>query len=146
MNSRMGNALWLFLSVPVWYFGAIVSPLSAGPLSAIPALGALFLAIGIVAGAAKREMRLLVFVLLLAGSQILVAVAGFLRGALRPDPNNLLLWIVGAFIFLQITGAAYIVWRLKGVRLPAAAMALFSSSYALFAAFVAIMAFTDDWI
>lgn len=142
----MGNAFWLFLTVPIWYFSTTTSPFNAGPLSAIPALGILSLVIGIVTGAVKRETRLLIFLLPLAASQILVAAAGFLRGALRHDPNGLLLWIIGTFIFLEIAGAAYAVWRLKDARSPAAAIAFFSSSYALFSAFVATMAFTDDWI
>ena len=79
-------------------------------------------------------------------SQILVVVAGFLRGAFRYDPNHIGAWILGIFMLLQIVGAAYIVWRLEGARWPAAAIAIFTSSYAFFAAFVASMAFSDDWL
>jgi tetrahydromethanopterin S-methyltransferase subunit C len=142
----VGNALWLFRAVPVWYCSTIASPFGAGYLTAIPALGILSLAIGVVAGFAKRELSLLIFLLPLAASQILVVVAGFLRGAFIRDPNYLALWIIGTFMLLQIAGAAYIVWRLKGARWPAAAIAIFTSSYASFAAFVAAMAFTDSWL
>jgi hypothetical protein len=146
----VGNAIWLFLAVPAWYCSIIVSSLSAGLLSAIPALGILSLAIGIVVGIAKRERGLLIFLLLPAASQILVVVAGFMRGAFQPDANQLdqlALWIILAiFMLLQIVGAAYIVWRLKGARGPAVAIAIFTSSYALFAAFVAAMAFSDTWL
>jgi hypothetical protein len=38
--------------------------------------------------------------------------AGFARGALRHDANQLALWIPGTFILLQIAAGAYIVWRL----------------------------------
>ena len=142
----MGNAIWLFLAVPAWYCSTIVSPFSAGLLSAIPALGILSLTIGVVVGIAKRELGLLIFLLLPAASQILVVVAGFKRGAFQHDANQLALWIIGTFMLLQIVGAAYIVWRLKGARGPAAAIAIFTSSYALFAAFVAAMAFSDNWL
>jgi hypothetical protein len=142
----VGNALWLFFAVPKWYCSTIVSPFSAGALSAIPALGILSLAIGVVVGLAKREASLLAFLLPSAASQILVVVAGFLRGAFQHDPNHLALWIIGTFMLLQIVGAAYIVWRLEGARWPAAAIAIFTSSYASFAAFVAGMAFSDNWL
>jgi hypothetical protein len=142
----VGNAIWLFLAVPVWYSSTVLSPFSGGLLSAIPALGILSLAIGVVVGIAKRQIRLLIFLLLPAASQILVVVAGFKRGAFQHDANQLALWIIGTFMLLQIAGAAYIVWRLKGARGPAAAIAIFTSSYAVFAAFVAAMAFSDDWL
>ena len=142
----MGNALWLFLAVPSWYFAAVKSPLSAGPLTAIPFLGILCLAIGVVWGAVKRNRSLFIFLVPLAASQILVIVAGFLRGALRPDPNHIISWILGTFILLQIVWSAFIVFRLRGARWPGAALAIFNSSYALFAAFVAAMAFSDDWL
>jgi hypothetical protein len=142
----VNSALWLFLAVPAWYCSTIVSPFSAGPLSAIPALGVLSLVIGTVMGFAKRNMALLIFLAPTAASQLLVAVAGLLRGAFRQDPSHLSLWILGLFMLLQLAGSAYIVWRLKGARWPAAAIAVFTSSYAFFAAFVASMAFSDDWL
>jgi hypothetical protein len=142
----VGNAIWLFWLVPVEYFSTIVAPFSAGPLSVIPALGTLSLAIGVVAGIAKREMRLLIFLLLPAASQILLVVAGFQRGAFQHDAIQLGVWIIWTFMLLQIAGAAYVVWRLKGARGPAAAMAIFTSSYGLYAAFAASMAFHDDWL
>jgi hypothetical protein len=141
----MGNAVWLFFAVPTWYFSEITSPFSAGLLTAIPALGTLSLAIGVVLGILKRKSGLLVFLLLPAASQIFVVVAGFMRGAFRSDSNQLGL-LIWTFVLLQIAGAGYIVWRLKGARGSATALAFFTSSYALFAAFIATMAFSDDWL
>ena len=142
----MGNASWLFFAVPSWYWSTIFAPVGAGPLSAIPAIGGLSLAIGVVVGLAKRATSLWLFLLLPAASQLFVAIAGFLRGAFQHDPNNVAGWVVCTFLLLQLVGAAYIVWRSAGARWPAAAIALFTSSYALFAAFVAGMAFADDWL
>jgi len=142
----MGNAIWLFWMVPVEYFWTIVSPFSTDLLTIVPVLGILSLAIGVVTGVAKREKRLLLFLLLPAASQIFLVVAGFARGTFRRDPNHVSLWIFWAFILLQLACAAYLAWRLKGARGPAAAMAVFTSSYAFFAAFVASMAFADDWL
>jgi hypothetical protein len=132
--------------VPADYGSTIVSPFSAGALSAIPALSIVSLAIGVVVGITKRETRLLRFLLPVAASQIFLAVAGFEQGAFRHDANQLALWIIGTFVLLQIAGAAYIVWQLKGARGPAAAIAIFTSSYALYAAFIASMAFHGDWV
>jgi hypothetical protein len=109
-------------------------------------LGILSLAIGVVTGIAKREKRLLLFLLLPAASQILLVVAGFARGAFRHNRSQLSLWIIWTFILLQIAGAAYLAWRLKGARVPAAATGVFTSSYAFIAAFVASMALNDDWL
>lgn len=142
----MGNAIWLFWDVPFEYFSTIVSPFSADLLTIVPVLGVLSLAIGVVAGIAKRERRLLIFLLPPAASQILLVVAGFNRGAFRHDPSHLAYWIIWTFILFQIAGAAYLVWRLTGAKAPAAAMAVFTSSYAFFAAFVASMALADDWL
>jgi len=139
----MGNAAWLFLALPAWYFSTILAPFSAGVLTAIPALGILCLAIGVVLGIVKRKTSLMIFLLLPAASQILVVIAGFMRGSLRYDANQPILW---TFLLLQIAAAGYIVWRLKGARRPAAALAVFTSSYAFFAAFVAAMAFSDTWL
>jgi len=141
----MDNAVWLFLAVPAWYSSAIISPFGAGPLTEIPALGIASLAVGIVLGILSRKTSLLIFLLLPAASQILVVVAGFLRGAFRSDGNQLSFWL-SAFVLLQIACAAYLVWRLRGARRPATALAVFTSSYAFFAAFVAAMAFSDNWL
>ena len=142
----MGNAIWLFWDVPFEYFYAIVSPFSADLLTIMPVLGVLSLAVGVVAGIAKREKRLLIFLLLPAASQILLVVAGFARGAFKNNPGQGAPWIIWAFVLLQIAGAATIVWRLKGARAPAAALAIFTSTYGFFAAFVASMALADDWL
>ncbi len=83
------------------------------------------------------------FLLLPVASQVLVVVAGFMRGSLREEANQPILL---AFLLLQIAVAAYFVFRLNGARLSAAALAVFTVSYALFAAFVAAMAFSDTWL
>ena len=139
----MGNAVWLSFALPNWYFSALLAPFSAGILTAIPALGIVGLTIGAVWGLMKRRRGLLMFLLLSAASQVLVVVAGFMRGSLRDGADQPILL---AFLLLQIVVAGFFVFRLKGARLPAAALAVFTVSYALFAAFVATMAFRDTWL
>ena len=141
----MGNAVWLFFALPNWYFSSILeSPWSGGSLVVIPILGIISLIIGGVWGAVARRQELLIFLVLPAASQILVVVAGFMRGWIR-DPS-LVGSILTVFMLLQIAGAGYLVFRSKGVRLAAAALAIFTSSYAAFASFIAMMAFRGAWL
>ncbi len=139
----MGNAIWLFFALPVWYFSTIAAPFSAGMLSAIPALGIVCLIFGVVCGTLKRRLDLSMFLVLPAASQALVVVAGLMRGSLTVQVSEPML---ATFVLLQIAFAGYFVFRLKGARLPAVALAIFTSSYAFFAAFVAGMAFADRWL
>lgn len=139
----MYNALWLFFAVPQWYVTTILAPFSAGPLTAIPALGVVCLIVGLVLGLMESRKGLLLFLLLPAASQGLVVVAGFMRGMLPNDGSHLYL---SAFMVLQIAAAGYLVFRLRGARWAAFALSVFTVSYALFAAFVAGMSFTDVWL
>jgi hypothetical protein len=141
----MGNAIWLFWAVPTWYFSTILMPFGAGSLSAVPALGVVCLAVGAVSGIIKRKTNLLIFLLFIVASQVLVVVSGFMRGSFPGETSERsLLTILSALVLLQIAGAGYVVWRFKGARWPAAMLAIFTSSYAAFAAFVALMAFNND--
>jgi hypothetical protein len=143
----MENAVWLFWAVPAWYFSTLLMPFGAGALSAIPASGVVCLVIGAIWGIKNQKTHLLIFFLLVVASQILVVAAGFSRGSLRGAANQLILQtLLGTFLLLQIVIAGYFVWRLKGARWPAAALAIFTSSYAAFGAFIAAMAFSDDWL
>jgi hypothetical protein len=139
----MGNAVWLIFALPQWYFGALLAPLGAGPLSTIPALGACCGLAGLALGIRHRDTRLLWFVAPAVASQVLMAVAGFFRGQFRGEPADIALCL---FLIAQLAAALYLVYRLNGLRLAASLLAVFSISYSLFAAFVAAMAFSDDWI
>jgi len=139
----MGNAIWLFLALPQWYFSAIFRPFAEGLFTAIPSLGIVCLAIGIILGVIGRKPSLLIFLFLPAMSQALVAAAGLMRGTLRYEAYEPILW---AFLLLQVTVAGYLVYRLKNARPAAAALGIFTISYAFFAWFVAAMAFGDTWV
>jgi hypothetical protein len=139
----MGNAIWLFFALPTWYFSSILAPFSAGMLSMIPAAGIICLLVGGVWGAVKRRLGLLIFLLLPLSSQVLVAVAGLMRGEVDSETSGV---VLSAFFWSQLAVAAYFVFRLKGARLPAVLLGLFSLSYAVSASFVASMAFGDVWL
>ena len=131
------------VALPSWYFETILNPLAVGPLTAIPAFGAMCLGIGVILALIGRERRLLLFLVPLAISEILVALAGALRGDVPESAGGPILLV---FVIAQSLFSIYLVYRMKGARWAASALALFSLTYALFAAFIAAMAFTDSWL
>lgn len=139
----MGNAIWLFFALPGLYFSSIHAAFSAGVLSMIQAAGIVCLLVGGVWGAVMRRLELLIFLLLPLLSQVLVAVAGYMRGDVDSDTIGV---VLSVFFWSQVAIAAYFVFRLKGARLPAVFLSLFSLSYAVFASFIASMSFSDVWI
>ena len=139
----MYNAVWLFLALPKWYFSTILVPFSTNLLTLIPMLGILSLAIGVLLGLLQGRRDLLLFLLLPAASQALVVISGLMRGEFPDGASDPYLW---AFILLQVAAAGYLVFRLSGARWAATALAIFSVSYARFAALVAGMSFADIWL
>ena len=137
----MGNAIWLLLVVPKWFFETIVHPFGASYLSAIPAFGIICLIIGLGFSFVYRSSKLFYFLLPFLFSEALVVCAGFFRGQVHdPNPINI------PFLVAQFAFLSFLIFRLKGARLPAVFLALFSFIYALWAAFVAAMSFTDMWL
>lgn len=136
-----GDALWLILVTPQWYFSSITEPFSAGVLSVIPSLGIVCLPVGIALGVRHRDQRMLLFCAPFVLSVLYVGVAGLLRGALPISWGGFVLY---GFLGLQLLLTAWLIYRLWH-DLPAATMlGTFSMTYAFFAGFVASMAFTDS--
>lgn len=147
----MANAIGLLVAVPLWYLLTVGFPLAAGALTLVPAAGTLSLGLGVVLGAIRQRRDLLLFLLPFALSEILVGVAGAMRGQVRigeADPALVDLVHGGLFIFMavQVAISAYLVYLLKGARSSAIALAIFTVTYAAFAAFVATMSFSDTWL
>ncbi len=139
----MGNAIWLILAVPQWYFSTVLQPTSGGMLTAVPAVGVLALAVGLMLAFTRRERRLFLFMIPFGASELFVATAGVLRGQLRGSSGELILL---TFLALQLLLAGFLIFRSKRNRRAASAFAIFSVTYAAFAAFIAGMSFTDDWL
>ena len=140
----MANAIWLLTALPSWYLGAAMAPFSAGALTIVPAMGLVSLAVGVILGAIGRRRELLWFLALFAASELLVVIAGAMRGQVRPEgPLN-----AGLLLFLgaQLVVSGYLIYRMKGARAPASALGVFSVTYAAAAVFVAGMSFTDNWL
>ena len=144
MNPHVGNALWLVSALPLWYLSPVAHPLAAGVLSLIPFIGGLALVVGAAVGIAERRPSLIYFLVSPLLSECYVAVAGALRGQLRGNSG----WIpTSVFAVVQVALLIWLlVFRLKGGRIAASALALFCASYAFFAWFVGAMAFADDWL
>lgn len=139
----MGNAIWLLLAVPKWYLSTVLAPLSAGLLTLVPAAGTFCLLFGVVGGVMKKSGGLLFFLLSFLFSEIFVAVAGVFRGHV---PNGVAGPATMAFLITQVTFCAYILYRMRNTAASTVALAIFSTSYALFSAFVGAMSFSDTWL
>lgn len=137
----MGNALWLLLALPAWYFGAASQLAGAGMLSLIPATGTLCLIIGLVLMIKQKAWGSAWFLIPVFVSEIFVGAAGLFRGKLN-DPSPVLL----SFLVLQCVMLGYLVFRLKGGRLTAIVLSAFCLSFALEACFIASMSFSDSWL
>lgn len=132
----------LFWLLPFWYLDAALN-IPKEPFGLIVSVGFICLLIGCIWGVVIREKRLSAFLLPFAASQIFVAISGFMQGKVAEPMASLVLL---SFITLQLAGAGYLIFTLKGARLPATLLAIFAMSYAAFAAFIAAMAFANDWI
>jgi len=142
----MNNAIWLLTALPTWYSEGAAHPFSGGALTLVPAIGLLSLLIGIIMGAIARRRGLLWFLLPFAFSECLVCVAGVMRGRVpysQSAPLEIALYI---FLAAQVAVCGYLIYRLKGARISATALAIFSVTYAVAGMFVAGMSFTDNWL
>lgn len=139
----MGNAIWVFFTLPLWYFPQVLYPFGAGWLSIIPAVGVVCFAVGLILGAIRGSPRLIGFLVPVLAAQALVATAGYLRGQVMAETAD---QIVTAFLGGQLILVVVLIAWARGARPAATALALFSLSYAWFAGVVATMAFTDRWL
>lgn len=139
----MGNAAWLTLALPQWYFPAFLAPFAAGGLTLIPAVGVLALLIALGLAAVRRRREVVWFLGPAAASHVLVAIAGLMRGRLEENASNVVLIV---FLVAQLVGCGVLIWRLRRARVEAALLTVFALTYALFAAFIASMSFNDVWL
>ncbi len=139
----MSDAVRLFLGLPQWYSFNLLDPFAVGPLSIIPFVGIICLALGVAWGAWKRQRFLWRFGFPFLASQALVAVAGFLRGDLE---SSKAVFVLAPFMLVILGWSAFLVYKARGARIPALLLAVFTLSYASYASFVSWMAFTDSWM
>ena len=139
----MGNAFWLFTALPKWFFSSVLSPFGAGALTLIPAIGTVCLVLGVVLAIRLRIGALWTFAIPALISQVFVAMAGYFRGAFT---NSSAGPILTGFLTIQMALSFYLVYRQRKQWPPASLLAVFNIAYALYAWFIATMAFTDQWL
>lgn len=140
----MDYAIWLLSSVPQTFFATMMAPLKQGYVSAVPAVGAYCLGIGVLLGLVSRRSQLLLFLIPLGFSLAMIAIAGFFYG--RFDPGSLIDPGMLAFVCVQALLAVYLATRVDGARMAAAALAVFSVAHAVFVSDIAAKAFTDTLV
>lgn len=108
-------------------------------------VGILALVVGGILGIKKRDVRLFWLIV-----PILFSEAFFLSclalGKLVRVQNDIATWSLLAFLLVQFAIISYLIFRLQGIRIAAVSLAVFSASYAFYAAFYAGMAITDRWL
>lgn len=142
----MTNAVWLLCALPYWYFQVvmvILNPFIAGWLSFIPALGIVCLGLGVALGLIRKQVKLLLYLIPFLACEILVFVSGLCRGMRPADGAEPLQWL---FLITYCAGVIYLIYLLKGMRLAATLLTVFSITYALFASFVSVMSLKDCWL
>ncbi len=139
----MGDAVWLFFGLPKWYFSNLLDPFAVIPLSIVPFIGTVCLVPGVVLGVRKRARSLLRFGWPFLASQLLVAVAGFLRGELDGSQTQMVLI---PYLVVILGWSSFLVFKAKGLRMAAVLLAVFTLSYAAYASFVSGMSLTDTWL
>jgi hypothetical protein len=141
MDVIMSNAIWLFFSLPAWYFPTILSPFAGSYLTAVPATGVVALAIGAILAALHRERAVLWGLLSAAMSQVLVTISGLMHGAVDKPDGPLLV-----FLAVQLVLVGVMVFKSRKSRLAAALVGWFCLTYAVLAAFSAAMSFSNAWM
>jgi len=144
----MDNALGLVFALPKWFFSTITQPFSTEFLSLVPAIGVICFGSGVILGIRNRDKRLLAFILPVLLSEMLVAAAGFMLGVLRGTASGPFIYgfLIYGFLIFQLLIVAYLVFKMRGSRVAATLLAVFSITYALFAVFIAGMALNDTWL
>jgi hypothetical protein len=137
----MTDGLWLFSTLPIWYFATLLNPLAASWLSLVPASGAVCLLVGLVLALYRRERNALWALLPFALSHIFVFITGTMRGAAAGITPLLVLFVV-----VQVPLSVWILIRCRGSRVAGLFLCWFSLTYAALAYLVGAMSFTDTWL
>ena len=137
----MTDLFGLFTALPVGYFLFATQVANGDLLSLIPATGMIALIAGLLLILYQKAWRSSWLLTSIVLSEILVIVAGLLRGRFdNPGP-----WLA-LFVAIQLALLATLVFRLKSIRLTTVPLAYFAFTFALAAAGLADMSFTDSWI
>ncbi len=127
--------------LPMWYFGSLAS--GGHALEIVPWAGVVGLVLGIAWGTVKQQAPLCWFAVSPALTHVMVGIAFLFAGQMKLSPSY---WVLSGFLLLQLAVLGYLVFRFKGMRIPAVSLSIFGMSYAVFAAYVGGMALTNTWL
>ena len=132
----MNDSISMALILPQWFFGRVLDPFPSVSMNMFPAIGVLGLVVGIGLGLRRRATGLLFFLIPAFLSELLVAASGD-SGGFSAASSSLLMLLF--FLLIQGLICGLLVYRLKGARVAAFALTLFSLTYALFACVLSVL-------
>jgi hypothetical protein len=134
------RAVWSFVAMPGMYFGSLGT---STDFTVLAWPGTLGLVVGGLVGIWWGRPALLWFLIPFLMSGILFAAAQLFKGQVSGYP---LLALLGAFLLLQLGIAGYLIVHLKGSRIAAASLSVFTVSYALAVLIPAAFVFSDSYL
>lgn len=139
MEAALGS-LWV---LPWWYFGSLVLWPGAPVLQIVPWAGVIGLCVGLAWGTVKQQAALCRLAVSPVLSHAMVGIAFLFAGQMELSISY---WLTSGFLLVQLAILSFLVFRFKGMRIPAVSLSIFGMSYALFAAYVGGMALTNTWL
>ncbi|WP_193371581.1 hypothetical protein [Pelagibius marinus] len=134
------KAVWTFFSMPRMYFGSLTT---STDFSVLAWPGTIGLVLAAFAAIWWGRFGLLWFLPLFLLSQVLVSAAQLFNSEVYGYP---LFALLGAFLLFQFGIAGYLIIHLKGSRIAAALLSLFTVSYALAVLIPAAFVFSDSYL
>lgn len=138
--SAWTRAVWFLFDMPRMYFGAVGTSTDFKVLAWPGTIG---LVLGTLAGIWWGRPGLLWFLLLFLLSEVFVAAAQLFNGQIYGYP---LLALLAIFLLLQLGVAGYLIVHLKGSRIAAALLSVFTVSYALAVLIPTAFVFSDSYL
>lgn len=138
----MLDALWLTLSLPLWYLPAVLAYFSLPPFSLLPAIGILCLITGLVL-AIRTGYRMAG---IMAWSLLLTHVMVFIAGLVRAVGLRVYMDVATLTFFALSAGLlGYLWWKCRSTPAQATLFAAFAATYAIWGAALAAPAIAAPW-
>ena len=142
----MGNAVWLTLAIPKWFFSTLLAPFAGGPLTLLPSAGSVCLGIGVFEAVRHRQWRLSLIAFSFLLSEVFGALSGLLRGQYTIQSHQSPSILINTFLGSQLIINMFFLYWFKNARVSALFLVVFCLIYALFTLFVAEMSLQEAWL
>jgi len=141
----MESILVSFWLLPYWYLGALdaISKPDAFLFGFVSWAGIIGLVFGLLWGIVNRQAPLCWFVISPVLSNVMFGITGLFARQLDPFVTGRLFL---GFLLVQLAILSFLVFRSRGMRIPAISLSVFGFCYAWFAGFVGAMALTSAWL